>query len=163
MSSQDLNQSFLIVMGVTGINSVCNVARSNQDVFPAGILVKNFLGGLLPSMGSKTLHCHWPLPDSEDRELYALCSLVKAHRCEERLLFISNILRNFLYASTHTIWLLILNTALLIIFHQKERLLYVHIDFFPSIFLNINKFWFWRSRKRVFYLRPTDLLASQAN
>lgn len=79
---------------------MCNVARPNQDIFPADCLVKNCPGVLLLSVESKTLRCHWALPAGEGRKLGALCSLVKAHRCEQRLLSSSDILRNDLYAST---------------------------------------------------------------
>lgn len=147
-------------MGVTGINCVCNVARPNQDVLPAGCLVKNYLGALLPSVESKTLRCHWALPDTEGRELCALRSLVKAHRCEERLLSISGILRNDLYASTHTFWLLNPkpNIALFVIFHPKNGFSRCKLLFSPSLFLNISNFWFWRNRKRVFLSQ--DILPS---
>lgn len=74
VSSQDLNRSvFLIAGGLI----LCNVARPNQDIFPADSLVKNCPGMLLPSVKSKTLHCHRALPTGEGRELGVLCSMRK--------------------------------------------------------------------------------------
>lgn len=104
---------------------MCNVAKPNQDIFPADCLVKNCPGVLLPSVESKALHCHQALPASEGRELSALCSLVKAHGCEQRLLSSSDILRNDLYASTYTLPFLNPkpNIALFIIFCQKGWLI----------------------------------------
>lgn len=85
------------------MNCVCNVARPNQDIFPAGCLVKDCPGVLLLPVESETLHCHWALPAGAGRELGALCSLVKAHGCEQRLLSSSDILRNYLRAGTRTL------------------------------------------------------------
>lgn len=82
---------------------MCHVARANQDVFPADHLMKNCLGMLLPSVESQTLHCHHALPAGEGRDLGALCSLVKVHRGKQRLLSSSDNLRNYFYASTHTL------------------------------------------------------------
>lgn len=130
------------------------MARPNQDTFPADCLVKNGPGILLLWVETKTLHCHGALPAGEDRQLGVLCSLVKAHRCEQRLLSSSDILGNYLYVSTHTLWLLNpeTNIGLFIIFYQKGWLIYVHIHFFfPCSFLKHLKLLIFEGTGKEFY------------
>lgn len=110
----------LIVMGVTGINCVCNVVRPNQDVFPAGCLVKKYLGVLLPSMENKILHCHWPQLDSGGRNCVFSAPLWKLTGVRKGF-FSSLIFSEIFCMPAHTLWLIILSKTLLFILFSIKK------------------------------------------
>lgn len=62
-------------------------------------------------------------------------------------------------AHTHFDSLILNQTLLYLLFSiQKNGFSRYKLLFFPSLFLNINNFWFWRNRKRVFLSQ--DILPS---